>query len=173
MAGGPSDLGYDLLPPDSGTISPDIALDAALSPVVDYSTPSIEPFGKGWQFDFVAGQFVRSGASAAEAYDLANLRVWIEKTLRTAKFAHPIYSDSYGMEDPFLLIGYPSQSELIGDYQQQIVEALLVHDRIIGVQDFAYQQQALDDALYVSFSVVLDGNPQQEIQVSSLPLAPS
>lgn len=168
----PTDLGFDLLPPDSGTVSPDLALDAALAPVVDFQPPAVEPLGRGWNFDFMTGQFVRAGGSPAIAYEEDNLRVWIEKTCRTAKYAHPIYSDSYGMEDPFVLIGQPAQSQWIGEYQQQIVDALLVHDRIQEVRDFNFQYTATDDALYCSFTVVLDGVPPSEVQVSSLPLTP-
>lgn len=167
---GPGDLGFDLLPPDPGLISPDLALEAALAPVVDLGTPADAPLGKGWSFDFLTGQFIRHGSSPAEVYDLDNLRVWIEKTLRTARFAHPIYGDQYGIIEPYALIGQPYSSELIGAYQEAVVEALTAHDRIAAVDSFYFQHDPMDDALLASFQVTLDGESQDVIEVNSLPL---
>lgn len=167
---GPSDLGFDLLPPDPGLISPDLALEAALAPVVDLGAPDEQPLGKGWSFDFLTGQFVRHGSSPAEVYELDNLRVWIEKTLRTARNAHPIYGDQYGIVEPYELIGEAYSSELVGAYQEAVVEALMVHDRIAAVDSFYFQHDPMDDALFVSFQVMLDGQDEDVLEVNSLPL---
>lgn len=168
----PADFGFNLLPPDPGVISPDLALDAALAPVVDLGPAPVLPLGKGWAFDFLARQFVRPGGSPGAVYELDNLRIWIEKTLRTARYAHPIYTDAYGTEDPFRLVGRPFEGALVAAYQESVVEALTVHDRIAAVGSFYYQQDPFDDGLYVSFTVTLDAEAEQTIQVDSFPVTP-
>jgi hypothetical protein len=168
MSIGPSDLGYNLLPPDPGLISPDFALEAALAPVVTYGTPDEVPLGKGWAFDFIANEFVLNGNAPAEVYGLDNLRMWIEKTMRTARYAHPIYTESYGVEEPFALIGQPPSGDLIATWQDAVVEALTAHDRIAAVNAFYYSQDPFSDALYVSFTVVLDADAEQTIQVDQM-----
>lgn len=168
-----SSQGFNLLPPDPGTISPDLALDAALAPVIDLGPPTVEPFGRGWAFDFTINQFVKSGLSPAEVHELDHLRVWVEKTLRTARYAHAIYSDSYGMEEPFGAESNVATADVVGIYQQHVTDALLVHDRIADVQDFFFQTDLSSEQLYVSFTVVLDGQDQQTVQVSGIPLAGS
>lgn len=170
----PDSMGFDLLPPDPGVISPDLALDAALVSVVDLDLPTPLPFGKGWLFDFTTSQFVKHGQRPAEVLDVANLQVWMEKVLRTAKYAHPIYSDDYGMEDPFELVGQDASDELIAAYEEGVTNALLVHDRIVAVEDFSFTQQPFDDSLYVSFTVVLDAGsdaPQTTLTLENVPVA--
>ena len=85
------------------------ALDAALAPVVDLADPPVQPLGRGWALDFTINQFVKNGISPALVYDTDELNVWIEKAMRTARLAYPIYTDDYGMEDPFRLIGQPNE----------------------------------------------------------------
>ena len=169
----PDSLDFDLIPPDPGLINPDLALDAALAPVEDTDPDAPQPFGKSWRFDFVAGQFVKDGTAPQETYELDSLVVWVEHTLRTAKYAHPIYSDDYGMEDPNSLIGEQADDEKLSAYQDAITDALLVHDRITAVEDFSFQQDPFDDGLYASFTVVLDAAPPldaQPIEFSQIPL---
>lgn len=166
----PADFGYSLLPPDPGIISPDLALDAALAPVIDLGPVPDRPLGKGWAFDFSTGQFVAHGTAPAEAYGLDNLRVWIEKTLRTARLAHPIYTDSYGMDEPFFAIGQVDSATLEDEYVTRVTEALLVHDRILAVENFQFSQQPTDDTLYVSFTVSTNANPPQTLAVAAIPL---
>jgi hypothetical protein len=167
----PDQLGFTLLPPDPGIISPDLALEAALAPVVDLQPPPVAPLGRGWAFDFTINEFLLHGSAPAEVYDTDNLRMWIEKTLRTARYTYPIFSEDYGMADPFAMIGQPFSADLIGDYEEQVLQALLVHDRIVSVENFSYQQA--DDALYVQFSVVLDGNPVQTLALNTVVSLPT
>jgi hypothetical protein len=159
----PSDLGYDLLPPDPGLINPDLALDAALAPTVTVDPDAPIPFGRSWRFDFTAGQFIYDGTAPQETYEMDTLIVWVEKTCRTALFAHPIYSDQYGVEITDL-IGMQVDDELLSGYQNAITQALLVHDRIVSVQDFSFNQDPFDEGLYASFTVVLDTAPPFEAQ---------
>jgi hypothetical protein len=161
----PETLGYDLLPPDPSIISPDLALEAALAPVVDLQPPEVLPYGKGWAFDFVANEFFMHGSSPAAAYDTDNLVVWIEKCLRTARFTYPIYSDDFGVSDPTLLIGGPLQPETVAQWEQDVVEALTTHDRILDVVNFVYRQA--DDVLNILFEVILDGSETEVLPITT------
>lgn len=158
-------MGFTLLPPDPVIINPDLQLEAALVPPFDLQPPTVQPYGRGWAFDFIQNEFIFHGGAVAEVYDTDNLQVWIEKALRTAKATYEIYGDDYGMTDPFAMIGQPVEPALIGDYEQQVTDALLVHDRIVAVEDFAYTP--FDDQLYITFTVVLDGNPAETITANT------
>lgn len=170
----PSSLNYDLVPPDPGLINPDLQLDAALAPVVDTGTDATIPFGKSWRFDFVAGQFVKDGTAPQATYELDSLIMWVEKTSRTARYAHPIYSDEYGVEDPDELIGQQVDEALLTAYEDGLTDALLVHDRIVAVEGFNFSQDPFDEVLYASFTVVVDAAPPldtQPIEFSNVPVA--
>jgi hypothetical protein len=169
----PDALDYDLIPPDPGLINPDLALDAALAPVEDAEPDTPIPFGKSWRFDFLAGQFVRDGTAPQAAYELDSLIMWVEKTARTDRYSHPIYSDEYGTEDPFALIGEQTDDELMANYQEALTTALLVHDRIVAVEDFSFDQDPFDEALYTSFTVIVDAAPPleaQPLEFSNIPI---
>ena len=174
--GDPISTDFALLPPDPGLINPDLALDAALAPVEDFAPDAPRPFGKGWDFDFLAGQFVRRGSAPQEAYDLDNLRVWCEKALRTAKYAHPIYSDTFGAEDPYSLIGQQQDDALLSGYQETISDALLTHDRIVGVEDFSFTHDPFEEEVYGNFTVILDATTPfepQTVEFEAVPLTGS
>lgn len=150
------DVGFELLPSDTGEVSSEALLAAALAatPITPPADTKL-PLGRGWEFDFEAGQFVRFGTSPVSVTGLANLRQWIEKTLRTARIAHPIYSDQYGM-DYLELIGNRLTSGGIALYAQAITEALKVHDRISDVTDFTFSYLPEEGVLLADFTVVTD-----------------
>lgn len=160
----PDSYDFDLTPPDPGLINPDLQLDAALAPTEDIETDATIPFGRTWSFDFQAGQFVRDGTVPKVVYETDTLIMWIEHTCRTAKLAHPIYDDSYGMEDPYEIIGMTATGADLTAYQQQLEDALTFHDRIIGVEDFEFTQDPFDESLYASFTVLVDAAADLEPQ---------
>jgi len=160
----PVDTDFDLLPPDPALVNPDLALDAALAPVDDMQPDAPIPFGKSWQFDFITGQFVRRGSLPAETYELDTLVVWVEKTLRTAAYTYPIYTDSYGIDTSEPIIGETWSDEMLGPLQDVVTEALLTHDRITDVTDFSAYQDPFDEILYASFTVVTDATTTGQAQ---------
>jgi hypothetical protein len=161
----PDALDYDLLPADPGLINPDLALDAALAPVEDIETDAPAPFGRSWRFDFQAGQFLRDGTIPKVVYELDTLIVWIEKTLRTAQIAHPIYADEYGVDNPDELIGQTlSGEEDLSAYEESITAALTYHDRIISVEGFSFDQDPFEETVQASFTVMVDAAPPLEAQ---------
>lgn len=94
-----------------------------------------QPFGNSWEFDFEAGQFVRTGSSPKAAAEFAALEQWCLMAIFSARFAHPVFSDDFGMEEPDALMGEFAIGEALADWQQHLVEALLVHDRVTSIED--------------------------------------
>lgn len=150
-----SDLDFELLPAGGDTVSAADELSAALEG--ELPTPDeVVPFGRGWLFDFTANEFTRSGVSPQRVGGEDQLRVWVEKTVRTARNAYPIYSSDYGI-DTVDLVGQPFDPELLGQYAQAVEAALLVHDRINAVKKFTFTHDPLDDLLEIGFTVLIDG----------------
>jgi len=170
----PLSLNVELIPPDPGLINPDLALDAALAPVEDLTTDVPSPFGRSWRFDFVAGQFVKEGTVPKVVYELDTLIMWVEKTLRTARTAHPIYEEEYGVDEPMRLVGVPLDDAETQAWQESATAALLVHDRIVDVSNFSYSQDPFEETLLASFTVLIDAAPPlgpQSLEFQNIPVA--
>ncbi|MET0604182.1 MAG: DUF2634 domain-containing protein [Baekduia sp.] len=150
------DTGYTLVPADD-VLTADQQLGAALSGLVPTANPDVpRPLGRGWAMDSETGELVMRGNAPAEVSGVDQLMVWMEKTLRTARLAHPIYSDSYGADNPFGEVGFQFTPGLAGILIKRITDALLVHDRITAVKDFIFNGAPDDEVLLVNFTVVLD-----------------
>lgn len=144
-------------------------IDPTLAPpdllVTDAPPP---PFGRSWAFDFQASQFVQNISGVAQTYGLISLRGWIEKCLRTDRGAHPVYSDDFGMERPFDMIGMQLSELNPQDLEQRIREALTKHPSIVDIEQFDLLYSADDEFIIVSFVVQLID--QQSINVQSIKL---
>lgn len=105
-----------------------------------------EPLGRTWDFDWVGGQFRRVGQSPANLVGLDAVAQWAQMAIHTARYAHPVVSDDFGMEQPDRVIGELATPGVIADWKAALVEALLVHDRITAVEN-----------------IVLDWDPTQGI----------
>lgn len=140
--------------PASDALTVDQRLEAALSGVVPSDDEDeVRPFGRGWAFDFATGQFVQHGSSPARVDGLSQLVMWIEKVLLTARFAHDIYSEVFGVDAPWDAFGKPVTSATQADIAEKVVEALTEHDRIASVTNFSFSKDPLSPALFVSFNV--------------------
>lgn len=161
---------FELIPPDPGVLAPDVQLAVALGTegIGDPLAGGAEPIGRGWAFDFARHQFVRSGLAPAEISDLDQLATWIQKCLLTARFAHPIYSSAYGMDEPFGLIGGTFTGAAVASYTEAVRDALTAHDRIVEVTAFTFSQD--DDVLLASFTVHVDEVPPTLLHISSIPI---
>lgn len=123
------------------------------------------PFGRSWAFDFsIPGFTTEQGSGPLETRGLDTLRGWIAKCLVTARGAHPIHPDAYGLERPFDLIGQPFDAFNNSDLEDRIINALTFHPRISGIEEFATYFEEGDDALYVGFRVLLDNEEELPIQ---------
>lgn len=157
------DTGFSLIPGDD-ELTADQRLEATLKGLVPSQQPDVpRPLGRGWAFDWATGQFVSHGNAPAAVSGVQQVRMWVEKTLRTARLAHLIYSDEYGTDDPFSEVGKQFTPALAGMVARRVSEALLVHDRITAVKDFEFQGGPSEALLVVEFTVVLD---QEEIAFS-------
>lgn len=145
-------------------ISPDAELELAVAQLSS-DTPNppapeeVIPFGRGWAFDFDAGRFMRYGSAPARVDGLDQLRMWIQKTILTPRFAAAIYEDAYGTESVDV-IGSQYDPGALADLAAAITEALLVHDRITSIEDFAFDPpDPMDDYVVASFTVITDADP--------------
>jgi hypothetical protein len=89
-----------------------------------------------------------------ETRGISTLQGWIEKCLRTARGAHPIHPEDYGIEMPDNAIGRAHDFDT--DLELRIREALQFHPRIADVTDFVREDDPDDEFITVSFTVVLD-----------------
>lgn len=159
---------FELLPADDPATDPANDLAAAEASVLsDPPLPEAEdpplPFGRSWVFDFERGRFVRQGQSPAETTGLGALAQWCQMAVRTARYAHAVFSDDFGVEDPDLVIGEVRVDELIGEFEQQVREALLVHERIADVTEFDATYDPTTGTLSVTFTIVTDEDDELAI----------
>jgi hypothetical protein len=128
------------------------------------------PIGRSWSFDWQLRRFDR-GASRGPLTTRGqeSLKEWIAKCLQTARGAHPVHPEGYGLDGGLEgIVGAPVGT-VIADFEQKVEDALLFHPRISAVEDFAYEWDADDDFLAVTLTVVLDGDTP--VAVDNLQLA--
>jgi hypothetical protein len=115
------------------------------------------PLGRSWGFDFQRGRFIRAGGKGPlSIHGIHTLEQWIEKCLRTARYAHVVHSPRFGIDRPFSMFGQPAAA-FPDDYEDRVREGLLNHPRIDDVTDFVVETDAADDFAQVSFTVHFDG----------------
>jgi hypothetical protein len=142
MGSDASDLGFELVPPTDDELSPEYdlaaaaagALDDGLSPVPDDEPPG-EPTGYSWAFDWSAGRFARQGSSPARVSGLDAVAERCMMALNSARYAHPVFSDEFGTEQPQRGIGTTGQEarEAADDWTVAVRDALLVIDEVTDV----------------------------------------
>jgi len=98
--------------------------------------------GVSFQYDFQKGEFVLRDGKLVPVKDLAAIRVWIEKVLRTEKFRFKVYEqpagqDEYGVTIEDLIMGhdYP-RAFLEAELRREINNALLRHPRIQSLSNW-------------------------------------
>jgi hypothetical protein len=131
------------------------------------------PIGRSWAFDWAMRDFVRSSGSAGPqpTRGLETLTEWIEKCLRTARGAHPVHPQGYGVAQASAdgLVGGPVGS-IPPDLEERVKDALLFHPRITDVRGFSYSSDPDDEWLGVSFTFEVDGGAEER-QVENLGVA--
>jgi hypothetical protein len=168
---------FSLIPADDPVISPDDDLAAAVAGALAVPTttvpvppPAPVPFGATWLFDFETGQFVQRGSSPVPVSGFAALEQWCLMAIQSVRYAHPVFSDDFGREEPEeSLIGELAAGEALADWQAALVEALLVHERITSIEDFTMTWDPSTGVLYIeSFTVVTDTD--ESVTVSDVTL---
>lgn len=124
------------------------------------------PIGRGWAYDFQRRRFIPSptGHGPLTTHGDATLRVWVEKALRTARGAHSIYSDDFGIDLPGDDFGGPVEEWPIDTFEQRVRDALVVNDNITDVTDFAASVDPNSEAVAVDFTIVKVGGEVESFQ---------
>lgn len=158
--------GLELLPADDEGLAPEADLQAAVDGALDEPQeapdPPVEPLGRSWLWDRQTGRFVRDGFAPKEVRGRGALAQWCDAAMHTARFAHPIFDGTFGMDEPDDIIGQAADvDERASDWGERLREALLVHDRIASVENFTafYDQDA--GVLYVQTLDVLTDEEDQ------------
>lgn len=123
-------------------------------------------YGRELDFNFTTGQFILEDGAPRVVEGPDALRIWITKTLLTARYRFPIYSFNYGceMED---VIGYDIPRAVLEAEIPRVITEALIHDaRINDVREFSIERES--DHLIVEFTVItFDGQSiRQEVQYS-------
>lgn len=124
------------------------------------------PVGRSFAYDFVKRRFylAPSAHGPLETHGIETLRMWIEKCMRTARGAHPIYSDDYGIELPGDFIGGGVAAFPDDVYEQAIRDGLTAHPRISDIQNFTAVFDPMEEWVAVSFEVVVDDEGRFPVQ---------
>lgn len=144
----------DLSPEDDLAAAARSLAEAADTPVLEEEPP--EPFGKTPLFDFERGRLVRAGSSPVYVSGLRAVEQWCLMALHTARYAHPVVSDDFGMEEPDGLRGHVFEEELASDWGERLEDALLFHDRITAVEDVTVRWFPEHGLLLAEFVAVTD-----------------
>lgn len=177
-APGADDLDLDLAPADEAAVEPDDDLAAAAaSALEDPAAPEveevIEPFGYTWKFDYDAGRFVRQGSAPARVSDFDALREWCMVALNSARFAHTIFSEGFGVTRPQGPIGAAGDvaEDLADDWREEAREALLVHDRVAEVELEVEYDPVTGDVIVSDLTVTTD--EEVEVNFDDLRITPT
>ncbi|KEP28436.1 DUF2634 domain-containing protein [Bacillus safensis] len=103
-----------------------------------------------YRIDFETGRLTGETISGIEA-----IRQFIYMTLRTERYAHPIYSHDIGTEIQVLL----TDTEATDEYKEMEIprlleEALLVDERIDHIEELEVTKQ--NDSFHVKLAIVTD-----------------
>lgn len=155
---------FTLLPADDPQSTPAADLAAAVQGALtlpDVTTPvnatPADPLGRSWPFDWEAGQFIRQGQSPGNVSGLDAVAEWCLMAMHSARFAHPTFSDEFGMEHPESVVGEFATGETLADWQRHLIEALMVHDRVTSIQNLELRWDPTQGVLYIDqMDVVTD-----------------
>lgn len=167
---------FTLLPAEDPQTTPDDQVAAAVAgalaqpssqtPVAD---PAPQPFGRSWQFDFEQGQFIHAGDAPADTTGFGALEQWLVMAAKSARYAHAVFSDEFGMENPDSTMGYFAEGEILVDWQQAMVEAWMVHDRVTSVENFDLTWDPTDGVLTIN-NVDIVTDEDQTVSLSDVTL---
>jgi len=112
-------------------------------------------FGKSFLFNFNKGDFDLKDGKITVVEDIAALKVWIEKILRTKRGEYKIYEGTpYGSRFDDLVVGstYPP-AFIDSELRREVEEALTQNPQIITISEFEVDRSASNCT--VSFVVTL------------------
>ncbi len=170
------DVDFELLPVEDFEVLPedqlaDVEATFDVDDEIEVVDDPVEPYGRSWLYDHINREFVFYGKSPATTNELDTLEQWIKHMLWTMRMAHAIFSDDFGMDDPYRLIGKSARTDLWQAYETDLTEALLVHDRITEVVSVDLSVDP-EDAEMVLVSVVIYTDNEDTVTVEDLPIVP-
>lgn len=135
------------------------------APDLIVEVPPQTPVGRGWAYDVERRDFVPAlqGHGPLATYGDATLRDRISRVLRTARGAHPIYSDDYGIDLPGDFIGGPLDEFPLDEYETAVREALTAFPEIADVTDLVTTFDPLGEYLMIDFTVVKANGETEEV----------
>ena len=115
-------------------------------------TPVAITYGRELDFDFSTGEFVLVNGAPRVLDGVRALKVWIEKTIRTARYRFPVYTFAYGCElEDIIGLDLP-RTVLESEIPRVIKEALIYDNRIADVHTFEIDRGG--DWLMIEFTVI-------------------
>ncbi|MGG1879981.1 DUF2634 domain-containing protein [Paenibacillus cisolokensis] len=97
-------------------------------------------FGRSWRFDYEAGEFVMTPTRKLAVSDEKEAWVtWCEKTIRTPRYRHLIYSRDYGSELEDLIGKGHGRPLLESEIRRMVTEALMADARTESVDQFQFE----------------------------------
>lgn len=174
------DEGYEPIPAgleplnadDELALEEDLAV-AGAQPTLTVATGPPPPLGRTPAIDFLAGTFVPfvSGGPLM-LRGTATLSQWCEKCLRTRRGENPAVDGDFGVtvvaED--LIDGDVVDESAIAEAIDDWTEALLVHPRVSGVEEWSIDYLDGTDYVNVSFRVIPEGDNVEQVVISNLEL---
>lgn len=129
------------------------------------------PFGMSWAYDWDAGHFVRSGSGAVPVYGEDALAEWCQMAIAATRSAHAVFTEAFGIESLDAIIGHVMADEIPAEFEARLRDALLVHERIVDIQDISIDYDVGSDVLsFDAFSVITDEEESVELTDSNLNL---
>ena len=113
-------------------------------------------FGKSFLFDFNKGDFILKDGKLTVAEDVAALKVWIEKILRTKRDEYIIYDNTpYGSRFDDLVVGstYPP-AFIDSELRREVEEALTQNPQIITISEFEVDRSASNCTVIFTVTLV-------------------
>jgi hypothetical protein len=155
-----ADLPFPLIPSEEGlTADQDVeaAAAAALAPAEEAAEEAPIPYGRSWAFDFVNRRMVRRGDAPARVQDTDALIQWCLMAIYSVRYAHAVFSDNFGIEQPYDLLGLADPTPFVLDFENRLRAALTVHDRIVDIQNYEAEYDPAQGVLTIKhFDVVTD-----------------
>ncbi|GAU79504.1 DUF2634 domain-containing protein [Fusibacter sp. 3D3] len=132
-----------------------------LNPVL--SKASAIDYGREWAYDFDQNKFILQNGTPLIVTGLEALKIYIIKTLKTARYRYLIHSWEYGCEIEDVLGKTLHKDVLESVIKNMITEALIYDERIYAVTDFIIINAG--DRVNVSF--VVKTNLGEELEVNT------
>ena len=141
--------GETLIPGDDEDARVDAAEASALADEEEIQPEDdLVPFGMTWAFNFETGRFQNDGGDAAKVYGEDALMQWCLMAVNSTRFTHDVFSEAFGIENLDDIIGALMASEMADEFEARLRDALLVHDRIVDIEDVEVTfDPAADDAV--------------------------